>query len=651
MAKTCEVPFSPEEITSLRPWGQLHPTVDGTLAEIARLQALLTLPKGTIHIISDIHGEDKKLRHVINNASGKLRPLVEELFGKTLPAKDLQEFLTLIFYPREKLASLAERFNNPDILREFCHANLKNLFILLRVLAKRYGLEKIYGIFPVDYRYLFTEMLFEPSADRGNEYYSVLIDSILENGNGPELIHLTVRAVRNLAIDELIIAGDCWDRGARGDKVVDYMMKQPNISFTWGNHDAAWLGACLGNEALIAHVLRISLRYRNLTQLEEGYGIPLQPLEFLTRMVYANDKAECYRPKGEGLRDPVVMARMQKAAAVMQYKLEGQMLARRPEWNLAHRRLLHQIDFKNGTVTIEGKTFPLKDTNFPTMSPADPYSLSKEERECLDRLKTSFLSSDKLYQHMRYLRDRGSLYLVRDDHVIIHGCLPVDAAGEFLAFPISGVERKGKALFDALNDLIAKAIEKPSLYDLDMMWYLWCGPTSPLFGKDRIATFEIDLVEDPATHVENKNAFFQLIHEVPFCDKILREFGASTERGLIVNGHIPVKISQGESPLKRSGKAITIDGAFSRVYGDHGYTLILEPEGTYLAKHYHFESVEAAVREGVDIIPSVTEIRKWPEPRKVAETETGSEIQRKITILKRLALAYRKNLLRQPHRE
>ncbi len=639
--------LSPEEITALTPWKALFPNIDSALAEVARLEALLTLPKGTIHIISDIHGEYTKLRHVINNASGKLRPLVEGLFGNIMPPMELREFLTLIFYPREMLDAIKPRLENHANEREFCHKNLKHLFSILRVLSKRYGLEKIYKISPLDYRDLFIELLHEPSADRGNEYYSALIDTILENGKGSELVHLTVRAVRNLAIDELIIAGDCWDRGQRGDKVVDYMMVQPNVAFTWGNHDAAWLGACIGNEALIAHVVRISLRYRNILQLEEGYGIPLQPIEYLVRHVYKDDPAVCFKPKAEGLREPVMLARMQKAIAIIQFKLEGQMLARRPEWNLAHRKLLHTINTNDKTIMIDGKICHLKDTSFPTINPNDPYTLTEEEQICLEKLKTSFLSSNKLFNHMRYLRDRGSMYLIRDNHLIIHGCVPVDANGEFQSLIVDGIPRKGKELYDVLNDLFSRAIESPTEYDRDMMWYLWCGPRSPLFGKERIATFEIDLVEEHETHAEEKNAFFALIHETDFCDKVMMEFGVDPVPGLIVNGHIPVKIDKGESPIKKSGKAITIDGAFSRVYGDHGYTLILEPEGTFLAKHYHFESVEAAVRDGVDIIPSISEVRHWNPIRKVAQTESGESIRIRIKTLKKLILAYRKNLLQQ----
>jgi fructose-1,6-bisphosphatase-3 len=639
--------FSDEELTALRPLRKLYPTLDAALAEVARLSAECTLPKGTIHVISDVHGDDVKLRHVINNASGMLRPLVEHLFEERLSADDLKEFLTLIFYPREVLEGLEPRLRDPAEMRVFCHRTLRLLFAVVRVLARGWTQARAARLFPAEYRELFLEALHEPSSEHGHHYYEALIDALVRHGRALRVVRLTVRVVRNLAVDELIIAGDCWDRGHRGDRVVDYLQRQPNLSFTWGNHDAAWLGACLGQEALIAHVLRISIRYRRLSQLEEGYGITVQPLEHLVRAVYEDDPASCFVPKGTGLRETVLMARMQKAAAVMQFKLEGQMIARNPEWGLDGRRLLHRIDRKAGTVTIDGVAYPLRDTHFPTLDPGNPYELSAEEKACMARLKQSFLTSQKLWEHMKFLGGRGSMYLIRDDNLIFHGCVPVDDGGAFLPMTLEGKPRAGKALFDALDEAIARALDRPTDKERDLMWYLWCGPRSPLFGKDKIATLENDLVADKATHVETKNKYFELIHDAAFCDRILAEFGVDTGRGLIVNGHVPVKIEKGESPLKRSGKAITIDGAFSEAYGDHGYTLVLEPGRTLLAKHHHFESVEAAVRDNVDIIPEVSVVRQWEHHRCVGDTERGAELRRQIALLERLMEAYRSNQLRQ----
>lgn len=636
-----------EELAALRPLARQFPNRDAALAEIARLRAELTLPKGTVHVLSDVHGDAVKLRHVINNASGTLRPLVEQLFADRLPPATVQEFLTLIFYPRETLERIEPtRLELPE-QRSFAQMVLRNLFEIIRVLARRYSQQRVLSVFPREYRDLLQELLYERSGDWGTEYVDAIVNTLLDQGRVYQLIRLTVRIVRNLAIDELVLAGDFWDRGPRGDQVIDYLRRQPRVSITWGNHDMAWLGACLGQEALIAHVLRISIRYRRLSQLEEGYGITMQPLEHLVRTVYANDPASCYLPKGTGLREPIVMARMQKAAAIMQFKLEGQTIERHPEFAMGPRRLLHRIDAAAGTITIDGVSHPLRDRSFPTIDPRNPYELSAEERACLDRTKRSFQNSQTLMEHMRFLVDHGTMYMKRDDHLIFHGCVPVDAKGEFLPFEADGRPYRGRDLFQAFERVIVRAIDRPVEHDRDLLWYLWCGACSPLFGKDRITTLENDLVENPATHVETKNPYFQLIHDVGFCEKVLAEFGADPRRGLIVNGHVPVKIEKGESPLKRSGKAITIDGAFSEAYGDHGYTLVLEPGRTVLAMHHHFESVEAAVRDGVDIIPTTTVIRQWDPPRKVAQTETGEAIRCEIALLERLVEAYRCNRLQQ----
>jgi fructose-1,6-bisphosphatase-3 len=639
-------PARDPETAALRALARQFPTTEAAVAEIARLSAELTLPKGAVHVISDVHGEHVKLRHVINNASGTLRPLVERLFAGRLTPAELREFVTLIFYPRETLERMESATSDPEEMRAFCRRVLRNLFEVIRTLGRRYSLRHLTDLFPAAYRELLGNLLHEPSAEHGPEYLGAFLDVLLRHGRALQLVRLTVRVVRDLAIEELVLAGDCWDRGPRGDEVVQYLMRQPNVSFIWGNHDAAWLGACLGQDALIAHVLRISLRYRRLSQLEEGYGITLQPLEHLVREVYDDDPAECFRPRGSGLREVVTMARMQKAAAVMQFKLEGQMIARHPEWELEHRRLLHRIDHQAGTIEVDRVAYPLRDRHFPTIDPADPYALSPAEQACLDRLKQSFRRSRKLWDHVQFLIRRGSMYLCRDDHLIFHGCVSVDERGEFLPLTVDGRPRRGRELFDALGQVIVRAPVRRAEADLDLLWYLWCGPRSPLFGKDRIATLENDLIADPATHVEKKDPYFQLIHEPAFCERVLAEFGADPARGLIVNGHVPVKIERGESPLKRSGKAITIDGAFSAAYGDHGFTLVLEAEQTVLARHHHFESVEAAVRDGVDIIPAVEVVRRWQAPRRVADTERGEELRGTIGLLERLVQAYETNQLR-----
>ena len=635
------------ELATLEPLANEIPNIDSATSEIARLSAELTLPKGTIHVISDIHGEYKKLRHVINNASGTLRPLVEKLFKDRMPFDQFQEFLTLIFYPAEVVERLEQKIREPKDQKAYAMRTLHDLFEIVRVLAGRRSLNAATRLLPAEYRDLLAEILHSPSTERDLTYIEAIVDELTRRGRVLHLIHLIGRVIRNLAIDELIIAGDCWDRGSRGDKVVDYLMEQPNVSFVWGNHDVAWLGACLGHEALICHVLRISLRYRRLTQLEEGYGIPVAPLDQLVRTVYADDPASSFEVKGTGIREKVMIARMQKAVAIMQFKLEGQMIARHPEWRMEHRRLLHRINRENGTVEVDGVAYAINDTHFPTIDPANPYDLTAEERLCVRRIRSSFLASQKLWDQMRWMVSHGKLYLRREEHLIFHGCMPVDAQGDFLPMIIDGSPYTGIKLFKEIEKVVYRAIDGRKREDLDLLWYLWSGPESPLFGKDRITTFERDFIVDKTPHHETKNPYFRLIHEAWFCDKILEEFGVDPADGLIVNGHVPVAVEKGESPIKRSGKAITIDGAFSESYGDHGFTLVLEPHRTILAMHYHFESVEAAVLHGADIIPSITVVREWKQPKRVADSWRGRRIKSTIQELERLIDAYRDNDLLQ----
>ncbi len=641
------LPSREYELVQLRQLAERFPNLDAATAEIARLSAVLTLPKGTVHVISDIHGEDQKLRHVINNSSGTLRPLVEKLFANRLDAAQLQEFLTLIFYPNEVVQRLEKQPRTPEAARAFGLSTLRRLFEIVRILAARYSLKRAMDVFPAEYRELLAEVLHEPTTDRGGEFVAAIVDELARCGRLWHVIYVTVRLVRNLAIYELIIGGDCWDRGPRGDRVVDYLRQQPNVSFVWGNHDAAWFGAALGNPALICQVMRVSLRYRRTGQIDEGYSIPWTPLEHLAQTVYGDDPAVHFRPRSSGLRPDLLVARMQKAAAVMQFKLEGEMIERHPEWELGHRRLLHRIDREEGTVELDGMRYPLRDRHFPTLSQDRPYALSPEEKVCLERLRASFLHSQKLGEHMRWLVRHGSMYLRREDHLIFHGCVPVDGEGDFLPMTVDGEPRRGRGLFDSIQRLLVRVIDRPEEPDLDLLWYLWAGPRSPLFGKDRITTFERDFIADPKSHAETKNPYFSLIHEPWFCERVLEEFGVDPARGLIVNGHVPVKIEKGESPMKRSGKAITIDGAFSAAYGDYGYTLVLEADRTFLARHHHFESVESAVRDGVDIIPSISVVRTWEHPRRMSDTERGTQFRCEIAMLERLIEAYRDNDIRQ----
>ncbi len=633
------------ELLYLRSLARQYPTLPAAVCEIARLRSALTLPKGTVHVLSDIHGEAKKLKHVIHNASGSLRPTLEELFRDKLDSRQRRDLLTLLYYPREAFARLREELVDGERLKDEFRHRVDLAFELMRYVARRSTVRQIDRTFPEEYRELFHELFFERPETLETRYLDALLDTLVDYDLALDFLQQVSRTIRNLTVRELIVAGDCGDRGPRIDRVIDSILRQPSVAFTWGNHDVTWLGACLGHDLMIATVLRISLRYRRLSQLEEGYGIILSPLEKLVRDCYSEDPAEIFLPKGHGLRETVTMARMQKAISMIQFKLEGRAIARNPDWQMQHRDLMSRVDWNRGTLGVDGLVHPLRDKLFPTVDPADPLALSPEEEACMSRIRQSFLASDKLWRHMLFLKKKGRMYVVRDRTLIFHGCLAVDERGEFLPLSIDGRPYQGRPMMDKLDSVIQRCFRDRSDPDLDLLWYLWAGANSPLFGKDRMATFERALLEDASTHKETKNAYFKLIHEGWFCEKVLAEFGVDPAEGMVVNGHVPVKIEQGEDPVKKSRKAITIDGAFSEAYGDHGYTLILDSQGINLARHSHFESVEEAVANGTDIIPEVTCIRRYEQERLVWDTEEGEEIRQRIQMLERLVVAYRENLI------
>jgi fructose-1,6-bisphosphatase-3 len=642
------ISFEIDELTGLRELARNYPNADYALAEASILRASLSLPKGTAHVISDIHGEYKKLRHVINNASGSLRMLVGGLFAGRLSEDEQKELLSVLYYPRETFEHLRPRLADDAQRRQWIGRTLRLQFEIIRELSSNWRRTEVEKLFPPEEREIFSELLSEPVAYRSPQYVEAIIDALDGYGSGTQIIRTASRLVRNLSVEELVVAGDLGDRGDRLDKVIDFLMRQPNVAFTWGNHDVSWMGACLGHEASIATVLRISLRYLRLFQLEEGYGITLSPLETLARQIYADDPATRFRAKRSGaVHDDLWIARMQKAIAVTQFKLEGQVIQRRPEWQMEHRALLHRINWNDNTVSLDGQIYPLRDSFLPTINPSNPYELSPEEKECMSRLKESFVSSARLWQHLSYVVRQGAMWLQRDDALIFHGCIAVDDNGQFIPLEVDGQPRVGRELFDALDSVVRRSFRKGFEAvgdDGDWFWYLWTGPLSPLFGKDRMTTFETYFIEDKQTHTETKNPYFTLIHDADFCSRILEEFGSSAD-GLIVNGHVPVKIEKGEEPVKRSGKAVTIDGAFSEAYGDRGYTLILAPERIAIAQHYHFESIAEAINSGADIVPEVTTIREYARPRLVSDTEDGEQIRCRIKALERLILAFEEGAL------
>jgi fructose-1,6-bisphosphatase-3 len=640
------------EMTLLRALSSQYPTADAAISELAALSASLDFPKGSVHIVSDVHGEYKKLRHIINNASGHLRPMVTDLFKNRLDETEQRELLALLYYPRESMEHLSTRLENVAERRKWVRKTLRMQFEIIRGLAKDHRRDHLRSLLPAEFHELFMDLLAEPSAGRGEGFIDAILEAMSRHGRDLDAIRAASRLIRNLSVAEIIVAGDLGDRGPRIDRVIDYLMQQPRVGFAWGNHDVSWMGACLGHEALVATVVRISLRYRRLSQLEEGYGLIMSPLEKLVRDVYADDPATHFKTKGTGLRDDLLMARMQKAIAIIQFKLEGQIIERRPEWKMEHRDVLRGIDTEKGTVTIDGRVYPLRDSLFPTLDPKNPNKLSAAEESCMKRLRESFVTSARLWQHMSFVVRQGAMWLRRDHAVIFHGCVAVNDDGSEQGLVVDGKEHKGRALFDALDLVVRRAFRKGSTApdaDKDWLWYLWTGPTSPLFGKDKMATFESYFVDDKEAKKEHKNAYFELLHDAAFCRRIAGEFGV-TEDGLIVNGHCPVKVEKGEEPVKKGGNAVTIDGAFSEAYGDRGYTLILASGGVALAEHHHFESVNDAITSGADIVPKIMSIRKYDEPRRVADTEDGAAIRQTISALEQLITAYDEGRLSEAQR-
>ena len=641
-----QIPNAMNEICSptLSLLARQFPSASAVMAEIALLQAKLTLPTRRIHIISDVHGDDRKLRHVINNASGGLSTLVDEVFGDELTLSEKHTFLAFLYYPVEKLRRYQDELKDCQKRLSLIKKLLRQQFRLVRALARTIAKDEILGLMKEEFKTLYIALLDETSFHRDPTYVDSMIEALADYDQDITALHEASRLIRNLVVSEVVVAGDLFDRGERGDRVIHYLKNQPKVSFTWGNHDVTWMGATLGSEVLIATVLRISLRYLRLWQLEEGYGILLSPLAKLAKTIYADDPATCFHPKREtDFADEDLIAKMHKAIAILEFKLSGQVIARHPEWDMENRRLLHLIDHQHGTITIDGKTHALKDTHFPTIDPADPYTLSDEENTCLDRLRQSFISSERLWQHMLFVVRQGGMALTRDDALIFHACVPTNPDGTFRETRIGRQSLSGAPLFNELEKIIRDTYRQGAhtvSRDLDYYYWLWAHPDSPLFGKSRMTTFERYFIEDPETHREIKDPYFQKIHDADFVHTIGAAFGMD-QNLLVINGHVPVKVEEGEDPVKRGGNAVTIDGAFSEAYGDHGYTLVMGPNAIRLAEHSHFESITHFLDCDDDMIPKLRALRKYETPRTLSETHESQDLQAQLCSLNNLLQAYR----------
>jgi fructose-1,6-bisphosphatase-3 len=651
------MPHNPSQLTTdqralLHALASQYPTMEDAISELTALRATLSLPRGVIHVLSDVHGEDIKLRHVINNASGALRQLVDSVVGSELSGEDKAIFLAVLYYPREAINRFSHQIVSEGRRLDWVTSTLTLQFKILRELRSTYRRVRFEELLPPWYRELFIEL---GSAQRP-AYIREMIHALSAYDRDWGAVRAAARLIRNLACEELLVIGDLGDRGPRMDRVCESLMRQPRCNVLWGNHDMLWIGAHLGHDASMLTCLRFSLRYRKLSQLEEGYGVMMAPIERLVREVYADDPAEKFLPKGEGFRDALMVARMQKAITIMQFKAEGKLFERNPSWGLGNRRLLHRIRFAGSGaarrathVEIDGKEHAMLDGLLPTIDPASPYEYSKEELACVERLREGFTRSMKLREHMEWLVNHGGIYTNRDETLFFHACVPVEKDGTPQSLLVDGKERSGRELMDAFSSVVRRAMRKRWFgldSDADWIWYLWGGPKSPLFGKDKLATFETSFVADKDAHKEHKNAYFDLMHDAAFIKGLGRMFGVG-EDVLVVNGHVPVKVEKGEQPIKKGGNAITIDGAFSEAYGDRGYTLVIRPDRIDLAELTPFKGVERAIEHGDDIVPHMTTVRRFAKPRTVGDTQDGELIRRKIADLDLLVRAYQEGVVRQ----
>ena len=623
-----------------------------TSTEIINLEAILNLPKGTEHFLSDIHGEYEAFTHVLRNGSGSIRQKIEDIFGETLDEVEKKELATLIYYPEAKY-NLEEKKNRN--IEEWSKKNIYRLVKVCKHASTKYTRSKVRKAMPKDFEYIIQELLYERNEEENKrDYVDAIIDTIISIKYTKDFMKAMGELIRRLAIDRLHVVGDIYDRGPAPHLIMDCLQEYHNVDIQWGNHDLLWIGAGIGNKACIANVIRICSRYNNHDILEEAYGINLLPLATFAMKYYGKDPCRNFRPK-EGV-DNDLIAQMHKAISIIQFKVEGIFSERNPQFEMEDKELLKNIDYHKGTVTIGGKEYQLNDTHFPTVNPDNPLELTKEEVTLLNKLKHSFMNSEKLQRHLKFLLNKGSMYLKCNSNLLYHGCIPLNSEGELVEVNIDGINYKGKSYFDKIEAIIRESFfnwenNEKDKRNRDFLWYLWCGKNSPLFGKDVMRTFERYFIDDKKIHKENKNPYYQFINKKEKCEMILREFGLNPETSHIINGHVPVKVKEGESPVKADGKLFMIDGGFSKAYrkttGIAGYTLVYNSYGIKIISLAPFESQEKAIKEGADILSSTVVFDEIREITKVKDTDIGKELQRQIDDLKKLLISYRTGLIKQ----
>lgn len=651
----------------LRLLSEKFPNSNAVVSEMINLRAIMSLPKGTEHFVSDLHGASNAFIHMIKNASGVVRRKVDDIYGETLPEAEKRALCALIYYPDERIEylhngklSLSDEGVGIKTMRDWYQRRLHQVTDVARAVTVKYTRSKVRKLLPPSFAYVIEELLHESCIEHDrSDYFNAIIEGIIETGSAEDLLIQISYLIHVLTIDTIHVVGDIFDRGPGADKIMQVLSTIHDYDIQWGNHDIEWMGAAAGNAALIATVIRVSMRYANIETLEEGYGINLLPLANFAMETYGNDPCTIWQTKDfennpRLTRSAQLMAKMHKAISIIQFKLEGQTILRHPEWQMDDRLLLDKINYGEGTITINGKNYPLTDSNLPTINPATPYALSQEEQELMTQLERSFRKSEKMQRHLKMMYQHGSLFLVRNGFLLYHAAIPLNEDGSFMEVDVCGKRVKGRALMERIDEVIRQAYygkgkEKDNA--LDYMLYLWCGEGSPLYNKDKMTTFERYFIKDKELDAEKKGAYYTLADRKDICEKILAEFGLDPKQGRIINGHIPVRTIKGETPVRAEGKRFVIDGGFSKPYqektGIAGYTLIYNSHGIQLVEHEEFESREQAIISGSDI-NSRTLLQDFTGCRMlIKDTDLGKELQRQVLDLQQLLAAYQAGIIKE----
>lgn len=641
---------------------QSFPNIPEASTEIINLQAILNLPKGTEHFVADIHGEYEAFLHILKNASGNIQRKVNELFGNLMRESDARELCTLIYYPDQKLELIKAAEENID---DWYHITIHNLVAVCRLVSSKYTRSKVRKALPRSFSYIIQELLHERTDDANKaDYVNVIIDTIISTGRADDFIIAICNVIQRLSIDQLHILGDIFDRGPGAHIILDTLSRYHSWDIQWGNHDVLWMGAMAGNRACQCNVIRLSLRYANMTTLEEGYGINLMPLATFAMDTYGDDPCEEFIPKISSADSARVdeksirlAALMHKAITILQFKEEAAIIKRHAKWKMSDRLMLNYIDYDKGTITLNGKEYPLKSNSFPTIDPKHPNRLTPEEKQLMDKINHSFQVSEKLHKHIRLLLQHGCMYAVFNNNLLFHASIPLDEDGKLKEVEIiPGTTCSGKDLLYNIGMLIRSAFQTDSTpeernYAIDYFLYLWCGPDSPLFDKSKMATFERYFIDDKETHTEDKGNYFKLRDNEQIVDNILDAFDVVGDNRHIINGHVPVHVCNGENPVKANGKLMVIDGGFSQPYhketGIAGYTLVYHSRGFVLVQHEPFTSTIDAIQKCSDIKSSTQIVEMSSHRMRVADTDIGRELKNQISDLQRLLYAYRHGYIKE----